>query len=227
MNPGLFISFEGIEGGGKTTHILHLQRFLQQHNYNVQVTREPGGTPAAEAARHVLLSFGVDEFGSSAEAIVFAAARLDHVENVIRPALAEGKIVLCDRFLDSFYAYQGERDNSQNLLLDSLHQLSVQGIMPDCTIILDLPVDIGLERVQNRYSSSPSDGLDHFEKEDVMIHKKRRQIFLDIAYNQPERCHIVDANRSFQHVADNILDIVWKLVQKRFLPISCKRDIEP
>ncbi|ACT56691.1 dTMP kinase [Candidatus Liberibacter asiaticus] len=225
MNSGLFISFEGIEGAGKTTHISLLKRFLQRKNYDVHVTREPGGTPAAEAARHVLLSCGVDEFGAEAEAIVFAAARLDHVENVIRPALMEGKILLCDRFLDSSYAYQGERDSSQHLFLDSLQEISVQEVMPDCTIILDLPVDIGLKRVQNRYSLRESACLDYFERKDVMIHEKRRQIFLDIARNQPDRCHIVDSAHSFQSVATNILNIVWELVQKRVSPLSSKKDI--
>ncbi|MEG8099480.1 dTMP kinase [Candidatus Liberibacter brunswickensis] len=225
MSSGLFITFEGIEGVGKTTHISHLKRFLQKYNYDVEVTREPGGTPAAEAARHVLLSCGVNEFGDTAEAIVFSAARLNHVENVIRPALMEGKILLCDRFLDSFYAYQGERNNSQRVLLDYLQRISVKEIVPDCTIILDLPVDVGLKRIQNRCSSSKSNGLDHFEVEDVMIHERRRQIFLDIACKQPERCHVIDAARSFQNVAANIVDIVWELVQKRVYPLSFKKDI--
>ncbi|KGB27797.1 thymidylate kinase [Candidatus Liberibacter solanacearum] len=224
VNSGLFISFEGIEGVGKTTHISHLAGFLKKNNYDVQITREPGGTPVAEAARHVLLTGGVDEFGAYAESILFSSIRLDHVENVIRPALIEGKILLCDRFLDSSYAYQGEKDDSKKNFLDSLQKVSTQGIVPDCTIILDLPVDVGLQRVRHRYSLKKNSSLDYFERKDRIVHEKRRKIFLDIARDQPERCRIVDATHSFQDVAAHILNIVWELMQKRAFPRPPKGD---
>ncbi|MBL0849164.1 MAG: dTMP kinase [Candidatus Liberibacter ctenarytainae] len=215
MNSGLFVSFEGIEGGGKTTHIPRLAQFLKKRGYDVQVTREPGGTPVAEAARHILLSSGVDEFGSCAEAILFASIRSDHVETIIRPALIRGKILLCDRFLDSSYAYQNKGNDSQNRFLNSLQKVSTQGIIPDCTIILDLPVDIGLKRVQRRYDTNKISDLDRFERKDIEIHEKNRQIFLKIARDQPERCYIVDAANPIEDVAECIKNIIWGFVQKK------------
>ncbi|EMS35969.1 dTMP kinase [Candidatus Liberibacter americanus] len=217
MFPGLFISFEGIEGAGKTTHISHLARLLSKKGYDVQITREPGGTPAAEAARHVLLSYGVDEFGSCAEAILFAAIRSDHVESIIRPALMQGKILLCDRFLDSSYAYQSDGNGSKKIL-DYLQKVSTQGIVPDCTIIMDLPVDIGLKRIHTRCASKKMSSLDRFEQKDIKIHEIRRQIFLDIARDQSDRCRIVNSASSFNDVSRNVLNIVCELIQNRIFP---------
>ncbi|MBY7649932.1 MAG: dTMP kinase [Candidatus Liberibacter europaeus] len=213
----MFISFEGIEGAGKTTHISHVAKLLRKKGCDVQITREPGGTPAAEAARHVLLYYGVDEFDSFAEAILFAAIRSDHVETIIRPALMQGNILLCDRFFDSSYAYQGEGDVSKLQLFDYLQKVSVQGIIPDCTIILDIPVDVGLDRVYRRCAAQKMPALDRFEQKDVNFHERRRQIFLDIARNQPERCRIVDATNPFKDVSDHILNIIWELIQIRSL----------
>ncbi|MBA5724525.1 dTMP kinase [Liberibacter sp. Z1] len=215
LNPGLFISFEGIEGGGKTSHISRLAQFFSEKGYDVQVTREPGGSPAAEAARHVLLSGGVGKFGPCAEAIMFASVRCDHIETIIRPALMQGKVLLCDRFLDSSYAYQSKGDEFKRKFVDSLQKVSVQEMMPDYTIILDLPVDVGLQRVHRRHVAKETNGLDHFEREDVEIHEMRRRVFLEIAQEQPERCHVVDATNPFEDVAANILKIVHGFVRNR------------
>lgn len=126
------------------------------------------------------------------EAILFAAARSDHVEEVIRPALEQGTIVLCDRFMDSSRVYQGVTGNLEPAFVETLERVAVNGVIPDCTIIFDLPASVGLERARRR---AANDSPDRFEKEQLETHEKRREAFLDIAAADPERCRVVDANR--------------------------------
>ena len=178
----MFISFEGGEGAGKSTQIRLLAEALRQAGRDVVVTREPGGSPGAEAVCHVLLSGAAEAFGTRMEAILFAAARNDHVEEVIRPALAQGKIVLCDRFMDSSRVYQGVTGNLESDFIEALQRIAVDGVVPDCTLILDLPASIGLERARKRGASVASASEpDRFEKEELQTHEKRREAFLDIA----------------------------------------------
>ncbi|MDL2407377.1 dTMP kinase [Rhizobium calliandrae] len=203
---GLFVSFEGGEGAGKSTQIRRLAERLRGLGHDVLVTREPGGSPGAEAVRHVLLSGAAEMFGTRMEAILFAAARNDHVEEVIRPALARGTVVLCDRFMDSSRVYQGVTGNLEPDFIEALQRVAVNGVVPDCTLILDIPAEIGLERARRR--SSAAAAPDRFEKEEMQTHEKRREAFLDIAARDPGRCHVVDAQRSEDAIADEIAGIV-------------------
>ncbi|MGZ2429217.1 dTMP kinase [Rhizobium redzepovicii] len=206
---GLFVTFEGGDGAGKSTQIRRLAEALKGDGHDVLVTREPGGSPGAEAVRHVLLSGAAEAFGTRMEAILFAAARNDHVEEVIRPALAAGKIVLCDRFMDSSRVYQGVTGNLEPDFIETLQRIAINGVMPDCTVILDIPAKIGLERAQKR---AAADAPDRFEKERLETHEKRREAFLDIAAREPERCHVINAMQSEEAIAAEIVAIVRQLM---------------
>ncbi len=203
---GLFVSFEGGEGAGKSTQIRRLAERLRERGHDVLVTREPGGSPGAEAARHVLLSGAAETFGTRMEAILFAAARNDHVEEVIRPALARGTIVLCDRFMDSSRVYQGVTGNLESDYIEALQRIAVNGVVPDCTLILDIPAEVGLGRARRRASAVAAP--DRFEKEEMQTHEKRREAFLDIAAREPDRCHVIDAQRPEDNIAAEIAGIV-------------------
>jgi dTMP kinase len=212
---GLFISFEGGEGAGKSTQIRLLAEALRSRGHDVLVTREPGGSPGAEAVRHVLLSGAAEMFGTRMEAILFAAARNDHVEEIIRPALARGAMVLCDRFVDSSRVYQGVTGNLQPVFIEALQRVAVNGVMPDGTLILDLPAAIGLERARKRGATAAvQTEPDRFEKEQMQTHEKRREAFLDIAARDPGRCHVIDAQRPQEMIADDILSIVVRMLEQ-------------
>lgn len=213
IGSGLFISFEGGEGAGKSTQIRLLADSLRRRGYDVLVTREPGGSPGAEAVRHVLLSGAAEAFGTRMEAILFSAARSDHVEEVIRPALMSGAIVLCDRFMDSSRVYQGVTGNLEPEFIEALQRVAVNGVVPDCTIIFDLPASIGLERARRR-GAQEAEAPDRFEKEELETHEKRREAFLDIAAADPDRCKVVDANRPEATIAATVLAIVEPLLSR-------------
>ncbi|WP_442793059.1 dTMP kinase [Rhizobium sp. SL86] len=202
----MFVTFEGGEGAGKSTQIRRLADSLSQRGYDVLVTREPGGSAGAEAVRHVLLSGAAEDFGVRMEAMLFAAARNDHVEEVIRPALMAGKIVLCDRFMDSSRVYQGITGNLEVEFVDALEQVAIHGLRPDLTLILDLPAEKGLARARRR-SSEAGEGTapDRFEKEELEVHEMRRQAFLDIAAIDEQRCRVIDADQSVGRIAAEIL----------------------
>lgn len=219
---GLFVTFEGGEGAGKSTQIRRLADVLRSRGHDVLLTREPGGSPGAEAVRHVLLSGAAEAFGTRMEAILFAAARNDHVEEVIRPALESGRIVLCDRFMDSSRVYQGITGNLEPDFIETLQRVAINGVMPDCTLILDLPARAGLERARRRGAAGDV-APDRFEKEEVETHEKRREAFLDIAAREPERCHVVNAMQGEQALADEILSIVDQLVA----PVTDLKMVEP
>ncbi len=214
VGKGTFITFEGGEGAGKSTQIEMLAERLRLQGHDIVVTREPGGSPGAEAVRHVLLSGAAQEFGVRMEALLFAAARSDHVEQVIRPALESGKVVLCDRFMDSTRVYQGVTGNLDPRFVQALERIAVNGIVPDLTIILDLPVKLGLQRAARRgrnQKAVPADAAsqagaepDRFEREAMTIHELRRQAFLELAQNEPHRCKIVDAGRGRMDIARDI-----------------------
>lgn len=209
---GKFITFEGGDGAGKSTQIRRLAARLAESDVHATLTREPGGTPTAEAIRKVLLSGTARKLGPDAEALLFAAARADHVDRLIRPALAAGEWVLCDRFFDSTRAYQGGVDGVDSALLDALDRVAVGASRPDLTIILDLPAAVGLSRVRTRLAES-GDAPDRFESDEVAFHERRRDAFLDIAEHDPDRCAVIDADRDEATVADEI----WQLVAARFL----------
>ncbi|MCW5719458.1 MAG: dTMP kinase [Bauldia sp.] len=206
---GRFVTFEGGEGGGKTTQLLRLARRLGSAGIGVTTTREPGGTPAAEAIRKFLLSGAARGLGPEAETLLFAAARADHLDKLIRPALTQGTWVLCDRFTDSTRAYQGAAGVDPDLI-EALERIAVWPTRPDLTLILDLPVEIGLVRAAAR--AAAADILpDRFERDAVAEHQRRREIFLEIAAAEPDRCIVVDASRPEAEVAE----IVWRSVRER------------
>jgi len=209
---GLFISFEGGEGAGKSTQIRILAETLRSRGLEVVVTREPGGSPGAEAIRHVLLSGAAEAFGVRMEAMLFAAARNDHVEEVIRPALESGAVVLCDRFLDSSRVYQGTTGNLETDFIETLQRIAVDGTMPDLTLIFDIPAVDGLARARKRADDGATP--DRFEKEELETHEKRREAYLDIALNEPRRCRIVDAKQPQERVTEDVLSMVEPLLER-------------
>lgn len=210
-HSGLFVTFEGGEGAGKSTQIRRLAYQLRRRGHDVLMTREPGGSPGAEAVRHVLLSGAAEEFGVRMEAILFAAARNDHVEEVIRPALESGAIVLCDRFIDSSRVYQGVTGNLEPDFIEALQRIAINGVVPDCTLILDLPAEVGLKRARKR---SAENAPDRFEREEIETHEKRREAYLEIAEAEPERCRVVNAERPEEEIAQEIFAIVEPLVRE-------------
>jgi dTMP kinase len=204
---GRFITFEGGEGAGKSTQIRLLAEGLRGAGYDVLETREPGGSAGAEAVRHVLLSGAAEVFGTRMEAVLFAAARSDHVEQVIRPALAEGRIVLCDRFIDSTRVYQGVTGNLEPEFVQALERIAVNGLVPDLTIVLDLPAEVGLQRVDGR-SAAADNAPDRFEREELAVHESRRRAYLDLAEHEPQRIRVVDGSRATEAIAPEIAALV-------------------
>ena len=209
---GLFISFEGGEGAGKSTQIRTLAETLRARGMEVVVTREPGGSAGAEAVRHVLLSGAAEEFGVRMEAMLFAAARNDHVEEVIRPALEKGAVVLCDRFLDSSRVYQGTTGNLEPEFIETLQRIAIDGTMPDMTLIFDIAASTGLARARSRADEGAAP--DRFEKEEIETHEKRREAYLDIALAEPRRCRIVNADQMEEKVREDVLSFVEPLLSK-------------
>ncbi len=215
MANGIFITFEGGEGAGKSTQIERLARKLAAKKYDVVVTREPGGSPGAEAVRQVLLSGAAESFGPEMEALLFAAARSDHVEQLIKPAIARGAIVLCDRFIDSSRVYQGATGQLDATYMGAIERIAVDGIMPDLTFILDIPAAKGLARAGARRGSDAA--ADRFEKEDTAVHEARRQAFLAIAKAEPDRCKVIDADRPQDEIAAGIAALADAPLRERGL----------
>lgn len=201
---GFFITFEGGEGAGKSTQMAMLAGSLKASNHDVAVTREPGGSPGAEAVRHVILSGLAEPYGPVMEAVLFATSRNDHVEQVIRPAVAAGKIVISDRFADSSRVYQGMSGALDYDFVEQLQQLAINRMTPDLTIIMDIDPKIGLERAAIRRAGP----ADRFEKETVAMHQKRRDGFLTIAKREPNRCVVIDATQDQAVIAAEILALV-------------------
>ena len=211
MERGLFITFEGGEGAGKSTQIRTLAAALREFGREVLVTREPGGSPGAEAVRHVLLSGAAEPLGPGMEAILFAAARSDHVEQVIRPAIRRGAVVLCDRFMDSSRVYQGVTGGLDPDFMHALEAVTVNGMVPDLTVILDIDPEEGLRRAATRRGDGD---VDRFEKETLAIHRRRRDAFLEIARDEPERCVVVAAGRRAEDVAEDVAAAVFPLTTR-------------
>ena len=209
---GLFITFEGGEGAGKSTQIRHLADRLSRRGFEVLVTREPGGSSGAEAVRHVLLSGAAQSYGTGMEALLFAAARNDHVRHVIRPALERGTMVLCDRFMDSSRVYQGVSGELSADFLGHLERVAIDGTPPDLTIILDIPAAAGLARAQARSIAAGVETPDRYERENIAVHETRRQAFLEIANREPQRCRVIDATRDESTIAGDVMAAVTPLL---------------
>tara|TARA_R110000868_G_scaffold51855_1_gene164186 strand:- start:153039 stop:153686 length:648 start_codon:yes stop_codon:yes gene_type:complete len=205
--PGLFISFEGGEGSGKTTQIRRLEEWFHRHNRDVVVTREPGGSPGAEEIRNLLLTGDPGRWDAVTEALLMFASRRDHVERTIRPALAGGKVVLSDRFADSSVAYQGFGHSLGADYIRNLWHIAIGDFKPDLTLIFDLPVDIGLERAGARFANV-SAAEDRFERMGTAFHQRLRDGFLEIAREDSKRCKIIDANGDIDQVTERMIATV-------------------
>jgi len=200
MSEAKFITFEGGEGGGKSTQVKLLAQSFQNAGLNAVLTREPGGAPGAEEIRNLLVSGAVDRWQPMSEVFMHYAARVEHVTRTISPALAQGKWVISDRFADSTMAYQGYGHNLNRDDLKRLYRLALGGFRPDLTLILDLPVDAGLMRAGAR-----GDQEDRYERMGADFHQRLRDGFLDIARAEPMRCQIVDATDSIDGVHAQII----------------------
>lgn len=215
IQRGRFITFEGGEGAGKTTQISRLIETLAAHQVTAVATREPGGTPAAEDIRGLLVKGSTDRWGPLSEALLLNAARVDHLERLIRPSLAKGQWVISDRFADSTTAYQGRALGLGTEVTSALEKMAVGDTQPDMTLILDLPVDVGLARARAREADANA-GEDRYEGFDVAFHETLRQAFLDIANKEPDRCVVIDATQS----PDNVAHAVWQAVTTRFEEVA-------
>lgn len=211
MRRGFFITLEGGEGVGKSTQVRRLVARLIEAGWPAIGTREPGGSPKAEAIRAVLLSGKAALLGPAAEAALFAAARIDHLDTLIRPSLAAGTTIVSDRFIDSTRVYQGAAGQVPEGLLAALEAVTIGPTRPDLTLILDMPSEAGLARAAAR--RAPGETADRFESEALAFHEGLRQGFRHIAAAEPERCALVDASGS----ADAVAEAIWAVVEARLL----------
>jgi dTMP kinase len=205
---GQFVTFEGGEGSGKSTQIKLLADRLAAEKLRTVVTREPGGSPGAEIMRHLVLSGMGKLLGPEAEALLFTAARDDHVHTVIKPALEQGVWVLCDRFSDSTRAYQGRLGQVDPRILNALERVTIGDLKPDLTLVLDVPVEIGMQRAAARRGTGAPD---RFEAEEISFHQKLRDAYRRIAEDEPQRCVLIDAHDD----ADAVAAKVWAALRER------------
>jgi len=219
-NHARFITFEGGEGVGKSTQVKRLVAALNRQQIEAVRTREPGGTPKAEAVRAFILQGRSEQWGPGAEAVLFAAARLDHVNQLIAPNLDTGKWVISDRFSDSTRAYQGLTGGVDVKLIDALEVLALNGRKPDLTIVLDMDPEAAFRRVMARETEAVlADTGDRFEKEDLDWHKRLREAFLAIARNNAERCVVIPAGQSEDALAQEI----WDVLTRRFPELAVEQ----
>jgi dTMP kinase len=209
MRRGRLITLEGGEGAGKSTQAARLTERLRRSGLEVVVTREPGGSPGAEEIRALLVSGSVDRWSAETETLLLYAARADHLQRTIRPALGRGAWVVCDRFADSTRAYQGAAGGASSSLLSTLEREILDGDAPDLTLMFDLPAEHGLARAASR-----GEGATRFEARDVAFHERLRQAFLEIARAEPDRCVVVDGRPA----AEAVEGAVWAAVQARLQP---------
>jgi dTMP kinase len=214
---GRFITFEGGEGSGKSTQIKILADRLAAAKLRAIVTREPGGSPGAEIIRHLVLSGMGKLLGPEAETLLFVAARDDHAHAVIKPALEQGTWVLCDRFSDSTRAYQGTLGHVDPRVLNAMERVTIGDLRPDLTVILDVPVEIGMQRAAARRGAMAPD---RFEAEDIDFHQKLRDAYRRIAEEEPQRCALIDANADANTVAAK----VWAALRERLMASNAQNE---
>ncbi len=207
MIRGKFITLEGGEGVGKTTNLAFIKDYLQQHNITVVVTREPGGTVLAEKIRHILLDKHSEAISEHAELLLMFAARAQHIKHVIEPALAQGRWVLCDRFTDATYAYQGGGRNMRSSTIECLENLVQGPLRPDLTLLLDAPVEIGIERARKRGA------FDRFEAEKISFFEQVRRAYLLQAELHPERIKLIKANQPLADVQRALIEVIHTLLR--------------
>lgn len=208
----LFITFEGIEGSGKTTQIKRLKKYLFQKGIPCKVTREPGGCPIGEKVRKILLDPDHREMVPMSELLLYEAARSQHIKEVIEPFLKKGGIVLCDRFSDATSAYQGYGRKIDLKWIERLNHLSSQGIKPDVTFLLDCPSDVGLKRALQRNRALKQENEERFEKEKIQFHRRVRRGYLAIAKKEPQRVKVIDTRQGEEKVFKKIQKIVDDLL---------------
>lgn len=206
MTRGRFISFEGGEGAGKSTQVQRLAARLKGGGREVVTTREPGGSPGAESIRDIVLRGEADRWSPTTETLLMYAARRDHIERVIRPALTRGAWVICDRFADSTRAYQGAAGGVDPRFITALETFILEDTRPDLTLVFDLPAEVGLERAHARAGAEM-----RFESKGMAFHERLREGFRAIAASEPERCALIDATGSIAEVEA----AVWAAVEAR------------
>jgi dTMP kinase len=209
MSPsrGSFITLEGIEGAGKSTVARWVREWLDRHAIRATLTREPGGTPLAERVRQVVLERGPERLSAVTETLLMFAARGIHMENLIRPALERGEWVVCDRFTDATLAYQGGGRGIDPAWIESLASQVQAGLRPDCTLLLDLPVPMGLERARSRQAGA----ADRFEAEAEAFFERVRAAYLGLAQREPERIHVIDASVPLAAVEAQVAAVLERL----------------
>ena len=207
MIRGKFITLEGGEGVGKTTNLVFIREYLQQHNIPVVMTREPGGTVVAEKIRHLLLDKDSETISEQAELLLIFAARAQHIKHVIEPALALGEWVVCDRFTDATYAYQGGGRNMRISTIEWLENLVQGNLRPDLTLLLDAPVETGIERARERGA------FDRFESEKISFFEHVRRAYLLQLELHPERIKLIKANQPLVDVQRELIDVIRILLR--------------
>ena len=207
---GLFLTLEGAEGVGKSTNIGFITQYLEKRGIEYVLTREPGGTQLAERIRDLLLAVHEEPMSGLTELLLVFAARAQHLDKIIEPALATGKWVVCDRFTDATFAYQGAGRGLSMETIDQLQSMVQGDLRPDLTIILDLDPEIGMQRASNRGE------LDRFEREQQSFFRHVRQGYLDIAQAEPDRCTVIDASKALEDVKRNLLTVI----EQRLLRIT-------
>ena len=208
----LFITFEGVEGSGKTTQIQRLKKYFAQKGISCQVTREPGGCSIGEKVRKILLDPDHRGMAPMSELLLYEAARAQHVMEVIEPLLKKGGVVLCDRFIDATFAYQGYGRRIDLKWIERLNQFSSHGIKPDVTFLLDCPSDVGLKRALKRNRTLKQEKEGRFEKEKIQFHQRVRKGYLAIAKKEPHRVKVINTRQGPDKVFDKIRKIVDQLL---------------
>ncbi len=210
---GRFITFEGIEGSGKSTQIVLLANYLKAYQRPVTLTREPGGTAIGDQVRKILLDPGNTGLVPAAELLLYAAARAQHLEELIRPELSAGKIVLCDRFSDATLAYQGYGRGLDRDMIGALDRIVTKGMRPDLTILLDIDAAAGLGRARGRNNSRGLQAEARFENEELAFHERVRQGYRELADREPDRFRIVDAAATPDEIQNRIRRIVDEVLR--------------
>ena len=215
----MFISFEGIEGSGKTTHVKHTVRFLQDKGHDCVITREPGGTRIGEKIRAILLDPMSKDMDPLAELLLYTADRAQHIKEYILPLLSDGKMVLCDRYYDATMAHQGFARGLDIGLIEKMHKLLFENLKPDITLLLDLPPEIGLARAWKQIETGTRTGEEtRFEEETLSFHKKVRSGYLELAHLEPERFRIIDASKDEHGVREEIIKILAAEINRGIKP---------
>jgi dTMP kinase len=213
---GTFITFEGGEGSGKSSQARLLAEYLKEKGYDVEVTREPGGTGIGDAIRSILLNPELSEMGNVAELLLLAASRAQNVHERIEPALARGAVIVCDRFIDSTLAYQGYGRDFDLGLLKSLNSLATGGVTPELTILLDLPPEVGLERSKALDKAEAKQGEgDRFEQEDIEFHRRLRKGFLELSAAEPDRFRKIAVQQEMEETHGMVVEIVEGFLKDR------------